>query len=68
MIKEGDLIRLLKKHDNSGEEKIGVLIKAIYESEYSEILPNGVSGWLCLVDGEVGVYQRPYWEIEKWES
>ena len=68
MIKEGDLILLSKRNDHMEEDKVGVLIEIIYEKEFKDLLPDGISGWLCLVDGEVGVFLRPYWEARKCRS
>tara|TARA_A100000164_G_C21799661_1_gene720008 strand:- start:848 stop:1078 length:231 start_codon:yes stop_codon:yes gene_type:complete len=65
LLKEGDLVIIKRSEKDTDEflEKVAVFIKYVYDESLHNLLPDGISGWECLVEGEVGVYLTPYWEV-----
>jgi len=65
LIQLGELVSLIYVgHEDEKETKIGVLVEYIHEKNHPELVLDGIAGWCCLVDGELGMFLKPYWEIQ----
>ena len=69
MLKPGELVSLIYVgHEDEEVIKIGVLVEYIHEKTHPELVHHGIAGWCCLVDGELGMFLKPYWEIKSCQS